>query len=412
MNRPRLLFLCQTLPYPPDGGVQIRSYNILRLLARAYDVTALFFFRKATRPTQRHVQAGLDGVAAHARSDVFPIPQEHSRIRFLWDHVRSTLAGRAYTYYGYDSAQFTSRVRELLEIAPFDIVHMDSLDLSRYISLFDGLPVACTHHNIESDLLRRRAETEEKALVRQYLLFQSRLMEAEERRWCSRLALNITVSREDARRLKELVPEARVATIPNGVDTGFFQPARSEQGGLVFVGGYGWYPNRDGMTYFVRDILPLIRERRPDVEVTWVGRAPESVREEYQRRFGIRLTGYVEDIRPYVHGAACYIVPLRSGGGTRLKILDAWALGKAVVSTAVGCEGLETEDGGNILIRDEPQAFAAAALKILDDEAVRTQLGRNARRTAEDVYDWDVIGRGLMAAYEAAMAGPGASALT
>ncbi|MEJ2218859.1 MAG: glycosyltransferase, partial [Gemmatimonadota bacterium] len=284
MKRPRLLFLCQTLPYPPDGGVQIRSYNVLRLLAREYDVTALVFYRQATRPTVEQVRAGLEGVAAHARASVFPILQEHNRARLLWDHLRSTLTRRVYTYYAYESADFTSRLRDVLDRGAFDLVHVDSLDLSRYIPLLGELPVACTHHNIESDLLRRRADTEAGPMVRRYLRFQSRLMEAEERRWCGRLALNVMVSAEDARRLQELVPQARVVTVPNGVDTKAFRPSGAGgESGIVFVGGFGWYPNRDGMTYFAEKILPLIRERRPDVEVTWVGRAADQVRDAYER---------------------------------------------------------------------------------------------------------------------------------
>src|SRR5690606_7086949 len=134
---------------------------------------------------------------------------------------------------------------------------------------------------------------------------------------------------------------------------------------IVFVGGYSWYPNRDALYYFGEEILPRIR-RTTNVAVTWVGRAPTSVIDECSRKYGIRLTGYVEDIRPFVESAACYVVPLRIGGGTRLKILDAWAMGKAVVSTSVGCEGLQAVDRENILIRDDADAFASSVVELLE----------------------------------------------
>src|SRR5262245_27477951 len=174
----------------------------------------------------------------------------------------------------------------------------------------------------------------------------------EEEAWCHRMIVNFTVSNEDKAVLLEIAPAARVVVLPNGVDTELFQPAAGKKAGLVFVGGHDWFPNRDAMSFFASEILPAVRAHAGDVGVTWVGRAPEQVREEYKLRHNVLLTGYVEDVRPYVGSADCFVVPLRVGGGTRLKILDAWAMGKAVVSTSVGCEGLEARDGENILIRD------------------------------------------------------------
>jgi polysaccharide biosynthesis protein PslH len=165
------------------------------------------------------------------------------------------------------------------------------------------------------------------------------------------------------------------------------------------VGGYGWYPNRDALEFFAADILPDVRAAEPEVRVQWVGRAPKATQTWYRQRYGIELTGYVDDIRPYVHSASCYVAPLRVGGGTRLKILDAWAMGKAVVSTSIGCEGLSARDGDNILIRDDPRAFADAVRLVLADEDLRIRLGESARRTTEERYDWDIIGRDMLAEY-------------
>jgi glycosyltransferase involved in cell wall biosynthesis len=184
------------------------------------------------------------------------------------------------------------------------------------------------------------------------------------------------------------------------VDTTAFQPAPGDapREGIVFVGGYTWFPNRDGMEYFASAILPHIREARPDVPVFWVGRAGPEVEERFAGH-GVEVTGYVEDIRPRVHRAACFVVPIRVGGGTRLKILDAWALGKAVVSTSPGSEGLAVKQGKNMLVEDDPQAFARAVLRVLDSEALRERLEKEGRRTAVEKYDWDVVGRSMLSAY-------------
>ncbi|MES2177442.1 MAG: glycosyltransferase family 4 protein [Gemmatimonadota bacterium] len=398
--RPRLLFLCQTLPYPPDGGVQIRTYNVLRLLARDFDVTALCFYRTGLLPTAERVAKSVRELGRLGDIQEFPIPQEHSKRRLLMDHLRSVLSGRAYTVTAYDSAPFRSRLVQLLAEKRFDLVHMDSLDLAGYVPLLRDLPVVCVHHNVESALLRSRAQTF-RAPARAYLTYQAHLTENEEKRFIPSIDLNIAVSRDDAEAIRRLAPSSRVVVIPNGVDTQAFTPGSDagESGGLVFVGGHSWQPNRDAMAYFCEEILPIIRQRGVNPPVTWVGSASEEAKREYLERYSVRLTGYVDDIRPFVHQAACYIAPLRAGGGTRLKILDAWAMGKALVSTTVGCEGLDARDGDNIVIRDTPADFAQAVIELLAGAELRQRIGRSARRTAERVYDWEVIGVDMLAHY-------------
>jgi glycosyltransferase involved in cell wall biosynthesis len=390
-QRPKLLFLCQTLPYPPDRGVNIRSYNVLRLLARTFDVTALFFFRKQSRPTMEDVQYSLAKLSRIAEVEAFEIPQEHSVARLVFDHLRSVMSGRTYTHYAYASTKVDRRLEQVLAKKAFDIVHIDSLDLSWYLDACSGLPIVCTHHNVESEVLFRRAQLEP-PMRKLYLRHQARLMRREERRWCAKFNLNVVCSRQDATMLEAVAPGSAIVVVPNGVDTRLFQPSDASTSGIVFVGSYDWFPNRDAMAHFASEIMPFLRRDGTLPRVTWVGRAPSEVQRQYSDQHGIRLTGYVDDVRPYVLEAACYIVPIRTGGGTRLKILDAWAMGKAVVSTSVGCEGLEAVDGVNILIRDDPEEFAQAVRDVLSNPRLRDTLGKGARATAASVYEWDVIG--------------------
>jgi polysaccharide biosynthesis protein PslH len=419
-TRPRLLFLCHTLPYPLDSGLAIRSHHVLRLLARAFDTTALCLAprRGATRP-QRDIPERVAALRDVVDVEAFPVPQENSVWRLAWDHARSVARARVYTTFVFDSSALIARIERLRRTRRFDLIHVDSIKLSRYLTslLGDGVPVICNHHNVESVLLERRARLERTPWRRAYLRYQAGLMAREERRWTPHCAMNVTVSEADRVALEQIAPGAKCAVVPNGVDVETFRPSLDREGGngLVFVGESTWAPNRDGWRYFCDDILPSIRAAGEVGPVRWVGRVSDALRREYRDRYAVELTGYVPDIRPYVHDAACYVVPLRVGGGTRLKILDAWAMGKAVVSTSVGCEGLAVEDGRNIVVRDDPAEFARAVSAVLSDVSLRRRLGDEGRRTAERLYSWDRIGESLVSLYaslcDATTRGPGITAL-
>ena len=400
-GKPRLLFLCQTLPYPPDGGVWIRTYHILRLLARAFDITALCFERTpmGAQDVSQLQRAGIEALSRFARVEVFPIPQRHSRARFVWDHVRSVAMQRVYTTFRYASREFAGRLEAIVRSTRFDLVHVDSLDLAEYLAACRDLPVICVHHDVTSMQLSRRAGIERAEWRRAYLRHQARLTERCERDWCARVALNVAVSADDAAALRRIAPGSVVAVVPNGVDVDEFSPDGGPGRGAAFVGGLHWFPNADALDYFAADILPHVRAARPGTAVAWIGSATDEQRRHYFEQFGIDVSGYVHDVRPGMRDAACHIVPLRAGGGTRLKILNSWAMGKPVVSTSIGCEGLEAVDGRNILIRDDPREFASAMLAVLDDDAFARRLGEAGRATAERLYSWDVIGRDLIHRY-------------
>lgn len=396
-QRPRLLFLCQTLPFPPDSGVNIRAFHLLRLLSKDFDVTGLFFFRRAYRSTEAKVTEGRAGLGALASTKAFRIPQEWSQVRRVTDHVRSLVGGGVYTRFAYESAEFREALEQALHLTRFDVAHVDSLDLSAYLPLLlkHRLPIVCGHHNVESALLRRRAAKASSRMRRAYLLLQARAYAREEQQWMPQMALNLAVSAEDAADFRSRIRGASVQVVPSGVDTdGFGTSSVSDAGGadgVVFVGGLDWLPNRDALEYYASEILPVLRGRADAMRSVFVGRASKSDQERFEP-LGLQLPGHVPSIEPYLSQAGCFIVPLRIGGGTRLKILDAWAMGKAVVSTSVGCEGLRAIDGENILIRDSPAAFADAVLQVLNDPPLRFRLGRAGRAVVEQHYSWERIG--------------------
>lgn len=404
--KPRLLFLCHTLPYPPDGGVWIRTFNVFRLLAEEFETTALFFERTLAPKTSAHhdPEQSLEFLRRFGSVELFRVPQMRSRPRLISDHLKGVLTGRVFTYYRYDDHAFRTRLLELLREGAFDVIHVDSLDLLRYLSLLKDIPVVCVHHNVESRLLLRRANAERSAVMRRYVTHQARLMERAERHWCPRIDLNVCVSPEDAQWFESLAPDGRYAVVSNGVDVEYYHPRLGEQAqdsDLVFVGGSSWFPNRDALDHFCEDILPLLRRHRPELRVRWVGDTRPGDAERYWAGAAVELTGYVDDVRPYVWGTRCFVVPLRVGGGSRLKILDAWAMGMPVVSTSVGCEGLLAVDGENILIRDSPAEFASAVAEVLKDQDLAVRLGRNGRTTVEREYSWRKIGQSMVPLYQA-----------
>ena len=400
-TRPRLLFLSQCLPFPADEGVKIRTFNVLRLLARDFDVTALCFYRKSGHASDADVRNAVEALRPFAIVRAYPIPQEHSRPRFLWDHARSLLLGRAYTHFAYASQAFRVDLIETLRTFRPNLVHVDSLDLSCYLSALPAdIPVICAHHNVESALLHQRAGSA--TFLRQwYLHRQGRLTAEVERTWVPKMQLNVAVSDLDRVAYQQITGSASFMTVPNGVNTREIAPLGDVEEGVVFVGGATWHPNRDALEYFADEILPLLRARAPNTRITWVGQCSVEDRARMKQRYGIDLTGHVRSIEPYVQAAACFIVPLRLGGGTRLKILYAWSMSRAVVSTSLGCEGLDAVDGENILIRDSPDTFAQAILDVLQSSALRRRLASAGRSLAESRYDWEVIARDLRSAYQA-----------
>ena len=402
--KPRILFLAQCLPYPPQSGATARTFNVLRQLRLDFDVTLLAFSRRNHQVDETARRASRRALAdlLNAVGTPVPLPCERSAIRRLWDHLRSVATRRPYTFFEYESEGFRTQLRDMVSRDGFEVVHIDSLDLYRWLRELPPTPTICTHHDIEWDLLRLRAQRTKPSILSRYLRYQADLVERLAREVCPGFSANVVVSARDAQRLRSTVSHAKIEVVPNGVDTTHFVPQRDVPvvpGRVVFVGSTNAPANRDAVEYLLRDVWPSIRHARPEATLQLIGRSSESARARYAAEPGVAVLGHLNDIRHHVAQACCVVAPLRIGGGTRVKILDAWAMGKAVVSTAIGCEGLEASDGENLLVRDDPEAFADAVLRVLDDPTIRLGLESHARRTAEQVYSWDVIGPAMRAKY-------------
>ena len=402
--KPRILFVSHCLPFPPHSGVTNRTYNILRQLAKEFDVHVVAFSRRNHQPdaaARASAIAGLQRIPVTVAAAI-PIGAEWSGGRRLWDHLRSVITRRAYTFYELHSGDYRRELRKAVVRVRPDMIHVDNVDLFRWVGELPPVPIACTYHNIESELLRLRARHTQSPLIRYYLLHQAELVERAERELAPRVQLNVMTSALDGDRLRALAPAAAIAVIPNGADTDYFTPPAADQsipGRTAFVGPIYMFANRDGVDQFVESTWPQVRAGCAGASFEIIGRCSDERRQFYNALPGVTAVGHVPDLRPHLAAARCAVVPLRVGGGTRLKILDAWAMGRAVVSTSLGCEGLETRDGDNILIRDTPREFAAAVLEVLGDADRRAALERSGRATVLERYSWDVVGRQIRAAY-------------
>jgi glycosyltransferase involved in cell wall biosynthesis len=283
----------------------------------------------------------------------------------------------------------------LLTTEGFDIVQVESTQMS----VFDFGPratVLLDEHNIEYELLYRMCRTEQSPLRKVYNWAEFLKFRREERRaWRRADGCALTSAREE-QIVRGYVPDKPTAVVPNGVDIEYFAPRSEPVVGhhIVFTGLMLYRPNIDAAVYFAREILPTILRHRANARFVIVGAGPT---EEVRRLAGpnVHVTGTVPDVRPYVHDAAALVVPLRMGSGTRLKVLEGLAMGKAMVSTSLGCEGIDVRHGEHLLVADEPEAFAQAVLQLLDRRELAKDLGERGRALTEATYSWSSVGAQL-----------------
>jgi len=389
----RILALTSRVPWPPREGHQLRSYHVLDALASRHDVHLLSCLRGDDVP-----DAGAALRDKLAGFDAFPIPVEHSRATLLHALLKGTLTHTPFVVAKYGIPALKRRVAELA--GSFDLIHVDMLPLMAHVPADIGLPVFLNAHNVEHRLLEARTSVEPRLAARMYLRTQVSRLRAFERDACRRASAVLACSEDDAKQLRQMAPATAIHVVPNGVDLEHNQPDATmpKPTQMVFVGQMGWFPNRDGVEWFFADILPRILKHRADAQFVLVGKqagleVPDALRPH------VELAGFVTDVRRPVLESAVYVVPLRAGSGTRLKVLEAMALGKAIVSTHIGAEGIELEPDRDALFADDAEDFAQAVLSLFDDPTRAARLGAAARLAAERRYSWTVIGEAMLDVY-------------
>ncbi len=385
-----ILWLKTELLHPLDKGGRIRTYHTLRVLSRLHRVTYLTLDDGSGAPD------ALERAHEYC-SEVVTVPFSTSPKRspaFYRELGYNVLSSLPYAVWKYRSRAFRTACERLAHDADVDVVVCDFLAPAINLPPKRQRPVVLFQHNVEADIWRRRWHVAANAASRAYLREQWRRMVAFERRVCRTVDHVVAVSDTDAERMRREYDVDSVSTVPTGVDTEYFQPAATPSrspGALVFTGSMDWHPNEDGIRFFVEQIFPDIRRACPDATITIVGRNPTPTLVRLAGNAGhTTVTGRVPDVRPFLEHAAVVIVPLRIGGGTRLKIFEAMAMGCAVVSTTIGAEGLPVDHGTHLLIADSPREFADACIRLLRDAAMARRLGDQAAEYVHKHHSWDV----------------------
>jgi glycosyltransferase involved in cell wall biosynthesis len=399
----RILFVTPVLP-SATVSASARPFNLIRELSARHEVSVVSFLR----PSEQTLVSDLE---PHCHQiDLVPIPdfrrlgKWRNRLngwrRILFDshpqHVRTFPVETM-------RQPLTRRVQEL---GP-DVVHFEGLYLVELLTAIGDLPAVLGQQNAESEAVKKRLQVASNPIHRLRDTLTWRKLRAFEAHWVQQFPVCTAVSETDARLLQAMAPQTRFYVVPNGVDNRFFAAPNSaadrDGGHLIFVGTMNYGPNVDGVLFFCREIWPSILKALPGVRLTIVGAQPVPEVEALGSLPGVTVTGFVDDVRPFFWRATASVVPLRMGGGTRLKILESLAAGCAVVSTTIGAEGLELEDGSDLLLADDPKEFAACAVRLLTSRTYRDQLAACGQRTAQRFYDWRVIVGELERAYSAAV---------
>jgi polysaccharide biosynthesis protein PslH len=385
----KILWVNSDFLHPTTRGGQIRTLEMLKRLHRRHEIHyAALLLPSAHGAVERSVE-----YCTRAYSVAHQVPADFTP-GFFRQMVESQLSKVPVAVLRYRSDALTRQVDSLIRSEKFDAVVCDFLSTSPNVP--DLGTAILFQHNVESVIWKRHAENGS-GLMKMYFQGQYDRMLRYEGRVCQAVKRIVAVSEGDARTMQSLYGVRDVTAVPTGVDLDYFAPPepRPPTTDLVFLGSMDWRPNIDGVRWFASDILPLIRRRRPECSLTIAGRlpTPEILRlAESDPR--IHVTGTVPDVRPYLWKSAVSIVPLRVGGGTRLKIYEAMAARIPVVSTTIGAEGLDVRDGENIALADSPEAFAERCLGLLGDDAeARRKQAQAAWEMVSACYSWEVAAR-------------------
>ena len=406
----RILFLTQVLPYPLDAGPKVRAYHMLQYLAARHEVTLISFVRKSDRPE----------AIAHMRAlchTLHTVPLERTRTADLYNLGLSVLSGQPFTIVRDELRQMEEKVSQVVASQTFDAIHADQLSMASYAlraqrDMQKTSPsvsplMVMDAHNAYYLIPQRLSEVAKNPLMRLFLQREARLIARYEAETYTHFQHVLTVTEQDQTAIKTLAPFDGVMphfkTLPICVDAA--TPALSFQAGakgVLMLGGLHWPPNADAARWFARDIWPQVRACVPDAQLFIVGaRPPEDVRTlgdfagierpEQAGNAPIVVTGYVKDAEPFIRASAALMVALRSGGGMRVKIVEALQWGLPVVSTTIGCEGIDVTPGQDMLVADNPVDLAAALVNVLNDRTIAQHLAEGGRTLIAQHYDWRKI---------------------
>lgn len=393
----KVLLLTQVLPFPPDSGPKVKTWNVLKYLARHHEVTLVSFVRGDQQADIEQLRPYCHAIHT-VQIKRGPLPDGVAMLQSFANHQPWMMVRD-------DRAEMRALIDHLCAETQFDVAHADQLNMAQYAARVRGARKILDAHNALWLLYKRLAETMRPGPKKWLLERDWRLLKEYEGRLCREFDGLLAVSEEDAVALRSAAgTDLAITVIPIAVDTDELPVAvrQPQAQHLLHIGTMYWPPNIDGMQWFIQDAYNQIRAARPDVVLDVVGsRPPQELTAYNGNGHNINVTGYVADVQPYLEQCGVFIVPLRAGGGMRVKILEALARGLPLVTTSLGCEGIAVKHGQHVLIADTPQEFTQAVLSLLNDRALADKLGRNGRALIEDTYDYRAACRPLEMLYHA-----------
>jgi glycosyltransferase involved in cell wall biosynthesis len=382
----KILFFAQRFPYPMDTGGKIRTGKLLEQLNDIFDITLV---SNVESPKDDEYLDQVKKLCTKFHSVPWKEAKKYS-FRFYLKLLRSVFSRYPFTVINDYSKDLEAALIRLTTSERFDLLVCDFLQPSLNFKRLKGTPTLLFEHNVESVIPRRHFETSRNPVVKCFWWLQWWRMNRYERETCRTFTTTVTVSESDKQTLKDLGID-NVFAIPTGVDADYFAPSEEPpvENSLVFTGSMDWLPNEDAIIFFAKEILKRIKAKVTTVKLSVVGRKPRRYLLRQLRQYPeIEILGWVDDVRSYISRHAVYVIPLRIGGGTRIKVYEAMAMRKAVVSTRVGVEGLPVENGSHVVVADTAADFADAVVLLLQNHKERRRLELGARKFVEENICW------------------------
>lgn len=400
----KVLILDEEFPHPLNTGKRIRTFNLFSRLASRHRLTYLAYGNDGSEAFRSFQNAGLNPVAVARR----PRPKQGAGLYLRL--LQNLFSSEPYSVSSHWTKAFDRAVERELSGSDYDLVVCEWTPYAQFMRTRTDIKTMVVAHNIEYQIWQRYVQNEKQFVVRKYMAMQANRMRTFEENIFKIVSGATAVSGADAEVIRTINPDLPVEVVDNGVDLEYFRdydrPSNDDAPGLVFTGSMDWRPNQDSVEYFVHDILPLVKSSYPEIRTVLVGRNPPPKIVELGNVDGVTVTGTVDDVRPYIKRANVFIVPLRIGGGSRLKILEAMAMKKSVVSTSVGAEGLDVTNGCELLLADNPEQFAKQIDTLLSDRAKARRMGEAGRTLVERRYGWDALAVKLERFMQRLVAGP------
>ena len=385
-QRLKVLVLDEFLPFPPDAGKAIRTFNLLKPLAKRHSIDILCHGDE----NDPQIALGKEKLESIGIKVHFAGALPNLAGAKLYGHLLSNcFSPLPYSVAKHATARFAAKLTSLMQQEHFDLVHCEWTPYASYMLSTHRLPFVIDAHNVETLIWKRRSQNAQNPAAKLFFAHQALKMRRFERRAFAASKCVASVSAIESSAISQWGAH-RAEVVHNGVDLDSFPASYAERTNeFLFLGSLDWFPNQDAVSYLVHRLVPEIRKKRPDATFRVVGRRPSvQLRRELEMIGGVQLSADVDDVRPFLRAAAALVVPLRIGGGTRIKILEAMASGCPVVSTSIGCEGLEVCNDHDILVCDRDEEFAESCARLLDHRQLGVRLGQAGRNLVEQSYSW------------------------